>query len=166
MLSVSTVKSASKASVYYFEEDNYYFQGEQSTAWYGAGAESLGLEGPVKQEMFKQVLEGKLPDGSDLTHMVGNENKHRPGYDLTFSAPKSASILALVYGDKTVLDAHKWAVERTLYEVEKLASTRTYSGGETTFEQTGNLVIAQFLHDTNRNSEHTCIPTLSWPMQR
>ncbi|MCS6091098.1 relaxase domain-containing protein [Klebsiella pneumoniae subsp. pneumoniae] len=26
--------------------------------------------------------------------MVGNENKHRPGYDLTFSAPKSASILA------------------------------------------------------------------------
>ncbi|SXN82069.1 conjugal transfer nickase/helicase TraI [Klebsiella pneumoniae] len=153
MLSVSTVKSASKASVYYFEEDNYYFQGEKSTAWYGAGAESLGLEGPVKQEMFKQVLEGKLPDGSDLTHMVGNENKHRPGYDLTFSAPKSASILALVYGDKTVLDAHKWAVERTLDEVEKLASTRTYSGGETTFEQTGNLVIAQFLHDTNRNSE-------------
>lgn len=153
MLSVSTVKSASKASVYYFEEDNYYFQGEQSTAWYGAGAESLGLEGPVQQEMFKQVLEGKLPDGSDLTHMVGNENKHRPGYDLTFSAPKSASILALVYGDKTVLDAHKWAVERTLDEVEKIASTRTYSAGETTFEQTGNLVVAQFLHDTNRNSE-------------
>lgn len=153
MLSVSNVKSAAKGSVYYFEKDNYYFQGEGATAWYGAGAESLGLEGSVDPIIFKAVLEGKLPDGSDLTHMVGSENKHRPGYDLTFSAPKSASILALVYGDKSVLEAHKWAAERALNEVEKLASTRKYSDGQTVYEQTGNLVIAQFLHDTNRNSE-------------
>ncbi|WON75539.1 MobF family relaxase [Serratia sp. UGAL515B_01] len=153
MLSVSNVKSAAKGSVYYFEEDNYYFQGEQSTVWYGAGAESLGLEGAVDPATFKAVLEGKLPDGSDLTHMVGSENKHRPGYDLTFSAPKSVSILALVYGDQSVLEAHKWATEKALNEVEKLASTRKYSDGQTVYEQTGNLVIAQFLHDTNRNSE-------------
>lgn len=59
----------------------------------------------------------------------------------------------MVYGDKSVLEAHKWAAERALNEVEKLASTRKYSDGQTVYEQTGNLVIAQFLHDTNRNSE-------------
>lgn len=153
MLSVSNVNSAGKAAGYYLQEDNYYFQGEHSTAWYGAGAESLGLEGPVRKEQFKELLEGKLPDGSDLTRMVGGENKHRPGYDLTFSAPKGASILALAYGDKYVLEAHKRSVEKTLDEVEKLATTRTMKNGEAFFEPTGNLVIAQFLHDNNRNLE-------------
>lgn len=151
MLSVSTIKSASKAGGYYTAEDNYYFLGEQATGWYGTGAESLGLEGPVSREMFTEILEGRLPDGTDLTRMEGDVNRHRPGYDLTFSAPKSVSVLALVTGDRFLVEAHNRAVERTLDEVEKLATTRTMQDGVSGMERTGNLVIARFLHDTSRN---------------
>jgi len=151
MLSVSVVKSAGKAGAYYTNEDNYYFLGEQSTEWYGTGAENLGLEGPVNRDTFVAVLEGQLPDGTDMRRMEGGVNKHRPGYDLTFSAPKSASVLALVTGDTFLVDAHKEAVRRTLDEVEKLATTRTMTDGITEMEKTGNLVIATFMHDTSRN---------------
>ncbi|MDU3074741.1 MAG: MobF family relaxase [Mixta calida] len=151
MLSVSSVKNAGKAGAYYTSEDNYYFLGEQSTEWYGTGAENLGLEGPVNRDTFVAVLEGQLPDGTDMRRMEGGVNKHRPGYDLTFSAPKSASVLALVTGDTFLVDAHKEAVRRTLDEVEKLATTRTMTDGITEMEKTGNLVIATFMHDTSRN---------------
>lgn len=151
MLSVSTIKSASKAGAYYTAEDNYYFLGEQATEWYGTGAESLGLSGPVNKDVFTELLEGKLPDGTDLTRMEGGENKHRPGYDLTFSAPKSVSVLALVTDDKQLIEAHRRAVGRTLDEVEKLASTRTMTQGISSTEQTGNLIVARFMHDTSRN---------------
>lgn len=153
MLSVSSVKNAGKAGAYYTNEDNYYFLGEQSTEWYGTGAENLGLEGPVNRDTFVAVLEGQLPDGTDMRRMEGGVNKHRPGYDLTFSAPKSASVLALVTGDTFLVDAHKEAVRRTLDEVEKLATTRTMTDGITEMEKTGNLVIATFMHDTSRNLE-------------
>ncbi|WP_239670405.1 MobF family relaxase, partial [Pantoea vagans] len=99
------------------------------------------------------MLEGQLPDGTDMRRMEGGVNKHRPGYDLTFSAPKSASVLALVTGDTFLVDAHKEAVRRTLDEVEKLATTRTMTDGITEMEKTGNLVIATFMHDTSRNLE-------------
>ncbi|WP_275555780.1 MobF family relaxase [Mixta sp. Marseille-Q2659] len=151
MLSVSSVKNAGKAGAYYTSEDNYYFLGEQSTEWYGTGAENLGLEGPVNRDTFVAVLEGQLPDGTDMRRMEGGVNRHRPGYDLTFSAPKSASVLALVTGDTFLVDAHKEAVRRTLDEVEKLATTRTMTDGITEMEKTGNLVIATFMHDTSRN---------------
>ncbi|WP_187494206.1 MobF family relaxase, partial [Pantoea agglomerans] len=119
----------------------------------GTGAENLGLEGPVNRDTFVAVLEGQLPDGTDMRRMEGGVNKHRPGYDLTFSAPKSASVLALVTGDTLLVDAHKEAVRRTLDEVEKLATTRTMTDGITEMEKTGNLVIATFMHDTSRNLE-------------
>ncbi|NIF23934.1 MobF family relaxase [Candidatus Pantoea multigeneris] len=151
MLSVSTVKSAGGAAGYYTAEDNYYFLGEQSTEWYGTGAESLGLEGAVGKNAFTNVLEGLLPDGTDMRRMEGEVNKHRPGYDLTFSAPKSVSVLALVTGDKFLIEAHQRAVRRTLDEVEKIASTRTMTDGISEIEMTGNLLAAVFMHDTSRN---------------
>jgi conjugative relaxase-like TrwC/TraI family protein len=46
----------------------------------------------VDKQVFTDLLKGKLPDGSDLTRMQDGVNKHRPGYDLTFSAPKSVSV--------------------------------------------------------------------------
>lgn len=153
MLSVSTIKSAAKAGEYYTKEDDYYFLGEQSTEWYGTGAESLGLEGPVDKAMFVSVLEGKLPDGSDLSRMENGVNKHRPGYDLTFSAPKSVSVLALLTGDQFLIDAFRESVSETLDIVEQLATTRTMKDGVPAMERTGNLVIARFLHGTNRNGE-------------
>lgn len=153
MLSVAKVASAGGAANYYAQEDNYYFLGEQSTKWFGEGAKRLGLEGTVEKDTFKQVLEGHLPDGSDLSHIRNGENVHRAGYDYTFSAPKSVSLLALIQGDKDVLNAHKSAVEKAMTEIESLASTRSMETQEKGIVETKNLVSALFLHDTNRNLE-------------
>ncbi|MFW8183303.1 relaxase domain-containing protein, partial [Klebsiella pneumoniae] len=76
-----------------------------------------------------ELLQGKLPDGSDLTRIQDGVNKHRPGYDLTFSAPKSVSMLAMLGGDKRLIDAHNRAVTVALNQVESLASTRVKKDG-------------------------------------
>ncbi len=153
MLSFSQVKSAGSAGNYYTEKDNYYVTGSMEERWQGKGAEALGLEGKVDKQVFTELLQGKLPDGSDLIRMQDGVNKHRPGYDLTFSAPKSVSMLAMLGGDKRLIDAHNRAVTVALNQVESLAGTRVQKDGVSETVLTGNLIIARFNHDTSRAQE-------------
>ncbi|HBT6883792.1 TPA: conjugative relaxase, partial [Klebsiella pneumoniae] len=140
MLSFSQVKSAGSAGNYYTDKDNYYVIGSMDERWQGKGAEALGLEGKVDKQVFTELLQGKLPDGSDLTRIQDGVNKHRPGYDLTFSAPKSVSMLAMLGGDKRLIDAHNRAVTVALNQVESLASTRVKKDGVSETVLTGNLI--------------------------
>ncbi|MGP7884170.1 MobF family relaxase, partial [Raoultella planticola] len=154
MMSIGSVKSAGSAGNYYTDKDNYYVIGSMDERWQGKGAEALGLEGkPVDKAVFTEILKGKLPDGSDLTRMQDGTNKHRPGYDLTFSAPKSVSVMAMLGGDKRLIDAHNQAVTKALQQVETLAATRVMTDGKSETVLTGNLIVAKFTHDTNRNEE-------------
>ena len=51
--------------------------------------------------------------------------KKRAGYDLTFSAPKSVSIMSLVANDKELLQAHRDSVLDVLNFIEsRYANTR------------------------------------------
>lgn len=154
MMSIGSVKSADKAGGYYTKEDNYYVIGSMDERWQGKGAEALGLEGKaVDKALFTAMLNGKLPDGSDLSRLQDGVNKHRPGYDLTFSAPKSVSVMAMLGGDKRLIDAHNRAVSEAIRQVETLASTRVMTDGKSETVLTGNLIVATFNHDTNRNQE-------------
>ncbi|CDK45640.1 TraI [Klebsiella pneumoniae] len=103
MLSFSVVKSAGSAGNYYTDKDNYYVLGSMGERWAGQGAEQLGLQGSVDKDVFTRLLEGRLPDGADLSRMQDGSNKHRPGYDLTFSAPKSVSMMAMLGGINVLL---------------------------------------------------------------
>lgn len=153
MMSFSQVRSSGGAADYYTNKDNYYVLGSMDERWFGEGAQAMGLNGPIDKETFTAVLEGKLPDGSDLTRMSGKENKHRAGYDLTFSAPKSVSMMILLGGDKRLVEAHNRAVEGAMREIEKMASVRTMKDGKSETVLTGNLVVALFNHDTSRDQE-------------
>ncbi len=151
MLSVVTLKSASVAASYY-ETKDYYTKGEQqaNTKWYGLGAKALGLEGAVDFVVFKKILEGKLPGGIEM-HKGYNSNgepKHRPGYDLTFSAAKSVSILA--FKDARIIEAHNRAVIKTLQYIERQVAARVKVNGKVTQKATHNLVVATFLHKVSR----------------
>lgn len=152
MLSVANVRSAGGAASY-FAADNYYAKAdaERSGEWVGKGAEALGLKGRVDPQMFEAILRGELPDGI----RIGNAGRaHRPGTDLTFSMPKSWSLLALVGGDKRLIAAYGAAVKETLDWAERnLAETRMEMKGKEQVVSTGNLVVALFQHDTNRNQE-------------
>ena len=126
--SIGAVASPSQGASYY-EKDGYYAKDSpehrEASAWAGKGAAELGLEGPVDPDTFQAVLEGEVPDGSGkrLGRRMGDgEIHHRPGRDLTFSAPKSVSLAALVGGDARIVEAHDRAVGRALGWFEKNAA--------------------------------------------
>ncbi len=160
MLSIGALASASQGASYY-ERDGYYAKDDPehraASAWVGRGAEELGLKGPVDPETFRTVLEGRVPDGSG--QQLGRRGRdggilHRPGRDLTFSAPKSVSIAALVGGDGRIVDAHDRAVAATLAWVERnAAQTRMKDPDSGKMARVGNqnIVAALFRHDTSRN---------------
>ena len=160
MLSIGALSSAAQGASYY-ERDGYYAKDDpehrDASAWAGKGAEELGLTGPVDPATFRAVLEGKVPDGSGTE--LGRRGKdgeitHRPGRDLTFSAPKSVSIAALVGGDERVVEAHDRAVGATLAWVEKNAAETRMQDPETgRMGRAGGqkIVAATFRHDTSRN---------------
>ncbi|EHG6070478.1 conjugative transfer relaxase/helicase TraI [Salmonella enterica subsp. diarizonae serovar 61:z52:z53] len=147
MLSISSIKGD---SAYYSHEDNYYASGSLESRWLGDGAEKLGLKGEVANADMDAIRQGKLPDGTDLSRMVNGVNKHRSGYDLTFSAPKSVSMMILIGGDTRLLDAWNRSVESGMKEVEKLISARITDSGKTDTVLTGNMVAALYNHDTSR----------------
>ena len=160
MLSIGALASAAQGASYY-ERDGYYAKDDPehkaASAWAGKGAEELGLKGPVDPEVFRQVLEGRVPDGSDTR--LGRRGKdgeihHRPGRDLTFSAPKSVSIAALVGGDGRIVEVHDRAVKATLGWIEKNAAETRLKDPETgRMGRVGGqkIVAATFRHDTSRN---------------
>ncbi len=148
MLSVASVRSA-KGAAGYFAADNYYSAGEPEATgeWFGRGAAALGLGGKVDAAQFEALLQGRLPDGSQ----VGTDDRHRAGIDLTFSLPKSWSLLALVGGDRRILEAYRAAVKDTLRWAEtNAAETRMEVKGREKVVGTANFVAALFEHDTSR----------------
>lgn len=148
MLTVSS--TAGGGAGYYMAKDNYYFLGNMEAQWMGKAAELLGLEGAVDARTFDDALAGFFPQGVDLSRMSGGQNVHRPGYDLTLSAPKSISVLGVVLGDSRILEAHQRAVGVAMGEIERLASTRVMVNGSSQTEMTGKLLAAAFHHDTSR----------------
>ena len=158
--SIGAVASPSQGASYY-ERDGYYAmdspEHRKASAWAGKGAEALGLEGQVDPDLFKSVLAGEVPDGSGkrLGRRIGNgEIHHRPGRDLTFSAPKSVSLAALVGADARIVKAHDQAAKRALGWFEQnAAETRVQdpAGGRMVRTRGQKAVIATFRHETSRN---------------
>lgn len=157
MLSMSNVTSVASAASYY-AEDNYYSQDENQamSEWAGKGSVALGLEGAVDPHEFAKVLSGDV-GGEQLGRIIGKgpdgqlEREHRPGFDVTLSAPKSVSLMAEVEGKSEVRAAHEAAVSKVLAYIEThLVGARVTEAGETRFEKTGNVVAGRFHHTTSR----------------
>ncbi len=143
----------------YYEKDDYYTQGdpdlESDTKWQGKGAAELGLEGPVDQAVFKQLLHGQTLDGKSLHSRPIDPNNHRAATDYTFSAPKSVSIASLIQKDQRVIRAHDQAVTTALTVLEsRYAQTRVRRGlGIRERVQTSSLIAATFRHETSREQD-------------
>ena len=155
MLSIKKIGNSGKTTDY-FAKDDYYTSNdpnhEKFSNWYGVGSEELGLEGHVKSESFLQILEGNLPNGQTVGLNKGGKNVHDAGRDLAFSAPKSVSIMSLIYGDKRLIDAHNQAVKNTLDRIEKdYFKTRIKKDGIISLGSTGKMVAAIFQHELSRD---------------
>ncbi|WP_386266141.1 MobF family relaxase (plasmid) [Xanthomonas citri pv. mangiferaeindicae] len=152
MLNVTSIRGNNQyAAAHYFSAADDYYAKENPGEWQGQGAQVLGLTGPVEQAQFSRLLDGQLPNGERIqTTFDPTDNKKRMGLDLTFSAPKSVSMQALVAGDKDVTAAHDRAVTRALEQVERLAEARKKVKGKSYRERTGNMVIGKFRHEMSR----------------
>ncbi|MCY4028861.1 MAG: conjugative relaxase [Acidobacteria bacterium] len=158
--SIDAVASPAQG-VSYYEKDSYHAKDSDvhraASAWAGKGAAELGLQGPVDPDTFRVVLEGEIPDGSGKR--LGKRGKegeihHRPGRDLTSSAPESVSLAALIGGDERIVEAHGRAVAGTFDWFERnAAETRMQdpTGGRMVRAGGQKTVIATFRHDTSRN---------------
>jgi conjugative relaxase-like TrwC/TraI family protein len=101
--------------------DEYYSErGEVPGRWVGTGIEALGLAGQVGGEDLRGVLAGRDP----LSGKALASPRKKPGFDLTFSAPKSVSVLfALTERGVAarVVAAHDLAVTAALGYLEREA---------------------------------------------
>lgn len=131
-------------------EAYYTGSGEAPGKWTGATAELLDLNGRVDAESLRALLAGRHPiTGEKLVA----QQRTVPGFDLTFRAPKSVSLVWALADDHTSLEvrqAHDTAVAAALDYVERHAAfTRRGHGG---VEQVpiGGFVAATFRHRTSR----------------
>src|SRR3954451_4607216 len=124
MLDISKPLTSGKVQSYYRSEysaaSNSYFSqgGTLRGEWHGELAATLGLAGAISGEAFDRLAEGQHPlSGEQLIQhrdtiktQTGEEVGHRAGWDLTFNAPKTVSLTAIVGEDERVRDAHCSAV--------------------------------------------------------
>lgn len=152
---VMTRQNIGAAASYYGDgADDYYAKEGDSMEWQGEGAKDLGLTGPVDSERFKELLAGEIKPGQQIIRTdTRKDSNARIGIDLTFSAPKSVSLQALVAGDGEIIKAHDRAVAKAIEAAEERAQARRKVDGKTMVENTGNLVVAKFRHETSREKD-------------
>ena len=133
-------------------EDYYVGGGEAEGRWTGSGAAALGLDGSVTSDQLQAMLAAKNPvTGQPLQDR--EQTMSGPGFDLTFSAPKSVSLLWAFGDDKVrsqVIAAHEAAVEEALGHLERHATLARRGAGGGTFLPAPNLIGAAYRHRTSR----------------
>src|SRR5215213_10011059 len=98
MMSIGKLAGGPEAGRYYIDqvaqgrEDYYAGEGEAAGVWMRTGAALLGLTGEVGEDDLARLLEGQDPS-SGLRLRSARSPSGVAGFDLTFRAPKSVSIL-------------------------------------------------------------------------
>ncbi|MGF1667452.1 MAG: MobF family relaxase [Acidimicrobiia bacterium] len=150
---VTTLKGAGAGRYYTEHLPSYYLNGDEPPGrWWGRGADRLGLEGVVDSDAFLAVMAGHDPaTGGNLGRRFGERAVR--GYDATFSAPKSVSVL-FGLGDadvrREVVEAHESAVQAVLGWVETHAHTRMRHHGHIMCVDAEGIVVGVFRQHTSR----------------
>jgi conjugative relaxase-like TrwC/TraI family protein len=151
---ITMSKSAAAAKKYFAEhlrQSDYLSQdGARAGVWFGKGAERLGLAGEVAAEDFGALASNRDPrTGKRLS--VRDVANARPGYDFTFSGPKSFAAMWARTGDERLIEEFRASILETIAEdIEPEMKTRLRRRGQNGDVVTGNLVGSLFLHDTTR----------------
>jgi conjugative relaxase-like TrwC/TraI family protein len=161
MLNITAQKNAEGAKAYFAKSDYYASVDEQeiSGEWGGRAAVLLGLHGKVDKTDFDHLCDNLHPTtGEPITKITGEGR--RVGYDFTWSAPKSVSVLHAMTGDDAILQAFRASVRETMDEMEAEMQTRVRKGNQDTDRTTGNWVWSEFVHLTSRPVNNVPCPQL------
>ncbi len=150
---VTTLKGALAGRYYTEQLPPYYLDGgEPPGRWFGRGAAMLGLDGVVDDAAFLAVMAGLHPStGVRLGRRFGETSVR--GFDATFSAPKSVSVLFAVGNERLqreVTEAHDTAVDAVLAWVESRAHTRLRRRGHVVCVDAEGIVAGVFRQHTSR----------------
>jgi conjugative relaxase-like TrwC/TraI family protein len=143
---------------------NYWLEGgEPLGKWFGAATVKLGLMGHVDRIALQNLVQGLHPTGAPLMPVKkprkqalckseSNRRSHCPGFDVTFSAPKSVSSLWAV-SDPTMRNriehAFDIAVTTTLQWLESnVPLARRGKAGH--IKELAKLATAMFDHSVSR----------------
>lgn len=155
MIRMIQSRSAAHAKAYFSEalvKADYYLSDqdqEYSGRLQGKLAERIGLTGPVTKDAFFALCENVSPTtGQALTPRTKEERT--TGYDINFHCPKSVSILHALSNDTHIRDAFEDAVRQTMLDMERDAKTRVRKNGAYDERDTGELIWADFIHQTAR----------------
>jgi conjugative relaxase-like TrwC/TraI family protein len=136
--------------------DYYLDPAEPPGRWWGSGCGAVGLEGEVLPEQLQALLEGRHPTTwATLGRRFGDRSAR--GFDATFSAAKSVSVLWALSPDPwvraEVAAAHDTAVDAALGWLERHgAVTRRGRDGVDQVDSQG-LVVALFRQHTSRTAD-------------
>lgn len=158
MLSIGKLAAGPTVGRYYLEqvasgrEDYYAGGGEAAGGWVGSGSKALGLSGGVTEEGLGRLLDARHPaTGARLREPAASGAV--AGFDLTFRAPKSVSVIFGVGDDETaqaIRGAHEAAVGEALGYLERHAcGGRRGKGGAVAVKGSG-FVAAAFEHRASR----------------
>lgn len=162
MLRVTTIYAChAGASADYYA--NYLTQapGEVPGVWTGKQAEAFGLAGEVTHDDLLALLEGRDPvSGTQLGRRFSDRemknSKHVEkavaGFDATFSAPKSISVLWALTQDDRFLEAHDIGVSAALAHLDRFGSTTRVRAGKGVrlHPDSCGLIMAKFRQTTSR----------------
>jgi len=104
-------------------EDYFSGRGEAPGRWLGGGCGGVGLRGQVDCTGFMRAMQGCDPRTGERLRPPRSRTKVA-GFDLTFSAPKSVSVLIAIADEQTsaaLLEAHEHAVDAAFAYVEREA---------------------------------------------
>ena len=168
MLKVMKIQSANGVEKYLTEgKEHYYKEGlEKNGSW--LGGESFGFSGDIKLGDLKNLLEGRNSDGDLLIKQLENR---QVGWDCTFSAPKSVSIV-WAFSDaaqrKLIEDAQDRAVEKAVDYLKTYALDQAVRRGKGGLERESvkEIPVAVYKHYTSRENDmqihsHVILPNLA-----
>ena len=153
MLSIRLLTAGAEEYYANLAAEDYYLEGgEPPGKWEGSGATAMGLTGTVDPKAFRSLFRGyHHATGVPLVQNAGYSDR-QCGWDFTFSAPKSVSIVWSVVSVVVRLLIQKFqqlAVAATLrYAEENLVFSRAGKGGVDSCSV--GLVTACYEHGTNR----------------
>ena len=173
-----TVGKVGGGKIWYYDklgrkDDHNYYAGEERNelepdgCFIGTGAERIGLDGKaVENKVFRNLMRGFDPTGKEAWvqnagKFNGTDRDRMPGWDITFSAPKSVSIAAALGGDETrrqIEEAHFEAIKETIKDLEKKCIVRSGKAG--CIKENGGFIAAVFQHGTARQVDKNTPPDM------
>jgi conjugative relaxase-like TrwC/TraI family protein len=157
MLNVGKHAAGPGAGRYYVDrvaqgrEDSYSGEGEARRVD-GRRTALLGLSGEVSAQGIVRLLEGRDPATGDLLERTFKDGSVA-GFDLTFRAPKSVSILFGIAHEavtREIVAAHDAAVSEAMTYMEREACRARRGHGGAIVVQGHGFIGAAFRHSTSR----------------